>query len=196
MNVKLPHLSRTCSLRTWLAIFTLLLLGACGNNQKSAPQLAVDITPEDTCAVCGMYVYGSPGPRAEAYIQGRKLPLKFDSTRDFLAFVLQPENKRILQHTFVQETANLDWQHPSNAASSFIDASSAWYVAWQPLAGAMGPTLASFAKRTDAVAFVQKYGGEVLDFDQVTPELISLLESSCPAPGTPAYKLAAQCSVK
>lgn len=171
-----------------------LLLAACGNDRSLPPQNATDIEQGDVCAVCGMYIFGSPGPRAEAYVEGRRLPLKFDSTRDFLAYVLQPENQSILQHLFVQDTAVIDWNHPSNSASSFVAARSAYYVAWQPLLGAMGPTLASFAKDQDAQAFVKTHGGQILRFDEITPQLISLLESACPKEGSPALKLAAQCS--
>ena len=171
-----------------------LLLAACGNDRSLPAQNATAIEQGDVCAVCGMYIFGSPGPRGEAYIEGRKLPLKFDSTRDFFAYVLQPENQSILQHLFVQDTASIDWDHPSNAATSFIDARNAWYVAWQPLSGAMGPTLASFAKDHDAQAFVKTHGGQIFRFDEITPQLISLLQSTCPKQGSPAFNLAAQCA--
>jgi copper chaperone NosL len=171
-----------------------LVLAACGNTDRSLPpQHAVAIQPDDVCAVCGMYISHSPGPRGEAYIRGKKSPLKFDSTRDFFAYVLQPENKTRLQHLFVQDTTRIDWEHPTNAADSFIDARTARYVAWQPLHGSMGPTLAPFAKDADAQAFVRKYGGEVLGFDQVTPEMVTLLGDACPAPGTPAFPLVRKC---
>ena len=170
-----------------------LLLAGCGDNQALPPQNAVAIRKDDVCAVCGMYIAGSPGPRGEAYVEGRKLPLKFDSTRDFFAYVLQPENMTRLQHLFVQDSARIDWKHPTNAADSFIDARTAYFVAWHPLPGSMGPTLASFSKQTDAQAFVRDHGGEVLGFHEVIPELISLLGDACPEPGTPAFQLARHC---
>jgi len=36
--------------------------------------------------------------------------------------------------------------------------------------GAMGPTLASFAKKDDAAAFAGEFGGNVLAFQEVTME--------------------------
>lgn len=176
-----------------VVVLVALLLTACESSQAPPPQVAVDIHNGDVCAVCGMYIEAGPGPRGEAYVQGYKVPLKFGSTRDFFAYVLQPENKTRLQQLLVQDSAQINWQHPSNEARTFVDARTAYYVAWQPLGGLMGPTLAPFAKQADAQAFVRKYGGEALGFEQVTPELISLLGDACPAPGTPAFHLARQC---
>ncbi|TAL88630.1 MAG: nitrous oxide reductase [Candidimonas sp.] len=170
-----------------------LSLGGCGNGQQLPPQTAADIRPDDTSAVCGMFITGLPGPRGEAYIEGRTLPLKFGSTRDFFGYILEPEHQQILQHLFVQDSALIDWTHPSNSAATFIDARKAWYVAWQPLPGDMGPTLASFAKRANAEAFVKARGGELLGFDEITPQLILSLASTCPQKGTLAFKLARHC---
>lgn len=38
----------------------------------------------------------------------------------------------------------------------------------------MGPTLASFSSEQDARAFAQKYGGRVLRFDEVKPDMVVL----------------------
>ncbi|WEN14519.1 nitrous oxide reductase accessory protein NosL [Rhodanobacter sp. AS-Z3] len=176
-----------------LAVLVTLLLAACGSNQPPPQQDALDIDKGDACAVCGMYIDAGPGPRGEAWVQGYKAPLKFGSTRDFFAYVLDPENQTRLQQLLVQDSAQINWQHPSNAAATFVDARSAWYVAWQPLTGLMGPTFASFAARQDADAFMRAHGGELLRFSEVTPQLTSLLGSACPVPGSPAAPLAKAC---
>ena len=169
-------------------------LAAYEHDHAPPVQMAVDIQKGDVCAVCGMYIEAGPGPRGEAYVQGDKAPLKFGSTRDFFAYVLQPENKTKLQHLLVQNSVQINWQHPSNTAQTFIDARTAYYVAWQPLSGLMGPTFASFAARKDAEAFVRTHGGEILGFSDVTPELTSLLGYDCPAQGSPAFALAKACN--
>ncbi len=179
---------------TWLLVaLATLLLTACGTSQVPPVQAAIDIHEGDACVVCGMYIGAGPGPRAEAWVQGNKTPLKFGSTRDFFAYVLDPENKTSLQQLLVQDSARINWQRPSNEAQTFVDARAAWYVAWQPLRGLMGPTFASFALRQDADAFVREHGGEVLGFSAVTPELTSLLAYSCPAEGSPAVTLSKGC---
>lgn len=184
---------RSANLEWLLLTLFCLFLSACGSTTALPPQPAADIHKGDTCAVCGMYIDAGPGPRAEAWVQGYKAPLKFGSTRDFFAYVQDPENQTRLQRLLVQDSATIDWQHPSNAAPTFVDARTAWYVAWQPLQGVMGPTFASFAARADAEAFVQARGGEILAFSAVTPKMTSLLDYSCPVKDSPAFGLAKTC---
>ncbi|TPG05479.1 nitrous oxide reductase [Rhodanobacter glycinis] len=180
------------SFRAMALALALALFAGCDGNPAPA-QHAVDIHPDDTCAVCGMYLDGSPGPRAEAWVTGRAKPLMFDSTRDFFAYVLQPENQAELQELFVQDSARIDWQQPAHAAISFIDARRASYVAWQPLPGSMGPTLAPFATRVAAAAFVREHGGAVLGFDEITPALVATLDYRCPSQVAAASGHDSQC---
>jgi len=181
----MPCLPMT-NLRRAVFVLALAVLAGCGGNPAPARH-AVDTHPDDTCAVCGMYLDGSPGPRAEAWINGSAKPLVFDSTRDFFAYVLQPENQSALQELFVQDSARIDWQQPAHAAASFIDARTAVYVAWQPLAGSMGPTLAPFASRAVAETFAREHGGAVLDFAEITPALVATLDYRCPARASGAH---------
>lgn len=172
-----------------------LALAGCAAEHSAQPEPAVAIAPGDVGAGCGMVIDGSPGPRAEAWIDGYTAPLKFGSTRDFFAYVLQPEHRLRVGHLYVQDSAAIDWRQPTDAAASFIAAREAYYVAWQPRLGMMGPTFASFATRSAADAFVARNGGQVLRFRDITPELVGLLEAGCPAPDSPAAALAAGCVV-
>lgn len=162
-----------------VAALAILLLAACERPEGSR-QPPVAIVSGDMSAVSGMYIERYPGPRAEAYLLGAAKPLKFDSTRDFFAYVTRPDIKKRLGAVYVQDTARIEWKHPSNSANSFVNARKAWYVAFQPLMGAMGPTLASFAKRTDTEAFIHTHGGALLRYGQVSSELISNLGYRCP----------------
>lgn len=157
-----------------------IVLAACGK-AASGGEPAVAVPDGAVCAVCGMDLRDAPGPRAQAWVNGASKPLFFDSIRDFFAWVLQPENASNAQALYVQNSALIDWQHPTNAANSFIDARRAYYVAWQPLPGSMGATLAPFANRADAEAFVARHGGAVLGFAEVTPSLVANLASHCPS---------------
>lgn len=170
-----------------------LALAGCQGRQQPTRRAAMAIAPDALSASCGMRIAGSPGPRGEVFVQGRKAPLIFGSTRDLLGYVLQPENQARLDGVYVQDSGRVDWRHPSDAADSFIPASKAYYVAWQTLPGSMGPTLASFADRGQAMAFRQVHGGQVLRYRQITPELVSLLSYECPEAGSPVAALAAQC---
>ena len=182
-----------CGLLRLLVMVSLVLALAGCDKDPAAQQGAVDVHPDDACAVCGMYLDGSPGPRAEAWVRGRAAPLKFDSTRDFFAYVLQPENRQRLQALFVQDSERIDWEHPSGAAASFVDARTAYYVAWQPRAGSMGPTLAPYATHARAEAAAHAHGGEVLAFDAVTTALVATLDYRCPARDAANFSPARQC---
>lgn len=154
-----------------VALVLAVALGGCGGHRTAhRAQPPVPIVPGDVCAVCGMYITHYPGPRGEAYLEGRKGPLKFGSTRDFFAYILQPEHRALLETLYVQDMAATNWRHPHD---HWIDARKAWYVPETARPAAMGPTLASFLHRRDAEAFVRRYGGRVRSFSQVTIELIT-----------------------
>lgn len=173
-----------------LGLAAAVLVAACSKPvEVSEPPLV--IRSDDVCAACGMYIGGEPGPRGEAYVDGDNEVLKFGSTRDFFAYVTQADIGSRLESAYVQDTARIDWAHPTDATDSFVDARQAYYVAWQPLSGEMGPTFASFARRRDAEAFVRSHGGAILRFGQITAALVSALDSRCPAQGSPFSALAA-----
>lgn len=169
------------------------IAAGCGTRTAEDHRPPVEIKDTDTCAVCGMYIKGSTGPRAEAYAGDAPQPLKFESTRDLLAYAVQPDLAAQLGAVYVQDTARIDWQNPGGSPASFTDARTAFYVAWQPLPGGMGPTFASFAKRADAEAFVAAHGGQIMSFDEITPALVSQLQFTCPPPGSALGKLAHGC---
>lgn len=156
-----------------LLIFSLFFAG-CGEPEDAAkdfPPIAIEAG--DECHVCGMSITNFPGPKGEAYLRGKKFPLKFCSTRDLFSYLLQPENQGNVSQIYVHDMGATDWTHPADSA--FVDARTAWFVAEQPLKGAMGPTLASFKNREDAMAFVERHGGEVLRFNEITLEILANL---------------------
>lgn len=163
-------------LRKWLLVWGMLLfIGGCGNSEKapeSRPPVAIG--PGDECHVCGMLITRFPGPKGEVYVRGGSRPLKFCSTRDLFSYLLQPESVGVTQ-IYVHDMGATEWVHPDDNA--FVDARAAWYVVNQPLQGAMGPTLASFKRREDARVFMDKHGGELLRFDDITLELLADLTS-------------------
>ncbi len=175
----------------FLCAFTAaVLLAGCGR-QDHAAQIAVAIQKGDICTSCGMEIGPAPGPRAEAYLAGK--PVKFGSTRDFFAFVTQPDIVHQLGALYVQDTARIDWAHPSGDPKSFVEARAAYYVGWQEEPGEMGPTFASFARQADAEAFRRTHGGVLLRFDQITPDVVTAVSDRCPPVGAPPGILAQTC---
>jgi copper chaperone NosL len=91
----------------------------------------------------------------------------------------QPDVQHLIGSVYVQNVgeSGFNWRHPSNSASSFINARKAWYVANQDVCGSMGPTLAPFLHRSDAVEFSKKHGGQIVRFTQITSRLLKHLKS-------------------
>jgi nitrous oxide reductase accessory protein NosL len=64
------------------------------------------------------------------------------------------------------------------APDSFADATGLTFVVESGVMGGMGPDLHPFSDPDDADAFVSKYGGRTIGFEDITPELIEALTSS------------------
>ncbi|MDT8387298.1 MAG: nitrous oxide reductase accessory protein NosL [Thiogranum sp.] len=160
-----------------LLVLVLLVCGGCEQNAGTDPlqQPPVAIADGDECHVCGMIITRFPGPKGEAYVTRVEQPLKFCSTRDLFAWLLQPETAAVVEQIYVHDMAQTDWTHPDD--TQLIDARGAWYVTGSERTGAMGPTLASFATREAAAAFAEQHGGRLLRFEEITlPVLKSLMD--------------------
>jgi len=155
-----------------LSVLCLFGLSACSETKvESAAVTAITIERSDECHLCGMIIEGFPGPKGGVTHKTDNIARKFCSTRDMFAYYLDPEHKRNVKQLLVHDMSQVPWETPSD--DLFIDARSAWYVSGSSKSGAMGTTLASFAKQSDAFAFSSEFGGEVLNFEQVTPQIIN-----------------------
>ncbi len=163
--------------RTWtLMLVTFLALNGCepGDPETGAVRPPQAIQAHEECHVCGMIITRFPGPKGEALVRRQPQALKFCSTRDLFAWLLQPESAALVEQVYVHDMSDTDWEHPED--TRLIDARQAWYVAGSTGRGAMGPTLASFATAAQAAAFAQSKGGRVLAYGEVTLELLGELE--------------------
>lgn len=156
-------------LQPCLLILLLLILSACDSSRHdSVSHPAVDINRGDECHLCGMSISRFAGPKGEAYVRDNPHVFKFCSTRDLFSYILQPDVKTIVKEIYVNDMGKTDWQKPAMQAGYFTDARTAYYVIDQPLKGAMGHTIASFAKKQDAEIFIKKHGGKLLRFKDIT----------------------------
>lgn len=151
-----------------LALAILGLVAAC--TREPAPPTAQEVTSATTCALDGMLLNDYPGPKAQIHYNDGTTEF-FCDTVEMFSLLLQPESQRRVLAVYTQDMGQADWRQPRG---HWIDARSAWYVQGSKRKGSMGPTLAAFARREDAEAFAGKYGGKVLRFDQVTPEMADL----------------------
>ena len=159
-------------LRLLLLVLPFSLLSGCGeeDEQSAMVRQVVAIESADECHLCGMIISNFPGPKGQLYARGSSGNMKFCSTRDMFAFIVDPENQHNIQQAFVHDMAVTPWDHPEE--DTYIDAKQAFYVIGHGQKGAMGPTLASFAKQADAEAFAAAEGGRVLRFEEITLEVL------------------------
>ncbi len=150
-----------------------LLLAACNEDtpENLAAQTAMAVESGEECHLCGMIITNFPGPKGQLYERGQSNTMKFCSTRDMFAYLLDPEHKHNIQNAFVHDMAVTPWDHPDE--ETYIDARKAWYVVGSTRKGAMGPTLASFSDQASAQAFAERYQGKLYQFDELSLELIS-----------------------
>lgn len=147
----------------------LLSLAACGPTEQ-APIGPVELTPDAACSLDGMLLMDYPGPKAQIhYMQGP--PDFFCDTVEMFSIYLRPEQQKRVRALYVQDMGRADWNSPQDA---WIDARTAFYVKGSGKRGAMGPTLASFAREEDARAFLAQHGGRLYRFEEVTPEMVIL----------------------
>jgi len=143
-------------------------LSAC--NKPAAPVAPQAITAGTSCSLDGMVLSEFPGPKGQIhYATGE--PDFFCDTMEMFSIYLQPEQKKRITGIFTQDMGTTDWEKPKD---NWIDARQAYYVLGSKKNGSMGPTIASFSLHQDAENFTKQFGGKVLKFDQVTPEMADL----------------------
>ena len=145
-----------------------MLLTACSG--KSPPPQPIEPAAGAVCALDGMGLADYPGPKAQIFYD-TGAPEYFCDTVEMFALLLGAEGQRHIRAAYTQDMAKADWTHPQG---HWIDARSAFYVSGSKRQGSMGATFASFAQRADAEAFVAQYGGKVLGFSEVTPDMADL----------------------
>ncbi|ABZ75132.1 NosL family protein [Shewanella halifaxensis HAW-EB4] len=153
-------------------LFLLPLMSACSDSSADATQYTAQAIHEhDRCHLCGMMITKYPGPKGQVHLKEQSIVPKFCSTRDMFNFALQSENKRQIEALFVHDVAATDWEQPKDDA--FTDATQAWYVYGSIKKAVMGPAVASFKNKADAVKFAQEFGGAVLPYEKIDIALLA-----------------------
>lgn len=161
-------MNSTSLTRLTLPLLFVAVLAAC--NKPAEPVMPQEITAGTSCSLDGMTLADFPGPKAQIqYATGN--PDYFCDTMEMFSIYLQPEQKKRITGIFTQDMGKTSWEKPQG---HWIDAKLAFYILGSKKNGSMGPTLASFALQQDAEKFAHEFGGRVLHFDQVTPEMVDL----------------------
>ncbi len=159
-------------LAVWASLGALGGLAACSD--RSGEPLALvplEIGASTTCELDGMLLLDYPGPKGQIHYAGAPAPVFFCDTVELFNTMLQPEQVRKVLAVYVQDMGKADWQQPRG---NWMDAKSGFYVLGSKRHGSMGPTIASFAQESDAKKFAGQWGGKVLRYAEVKPEMVDL----------------------
>lgn len=139
--------------------------------EETAAAAPVDFDAGTACELDGMMLAEYGGPKAQVHFAGVAAPVFFCDTVEMFAMLLRPEQQRAVRAAFVQDMARADWDKPRG---HWFDAKSGLYVVGSKRHGSMGPTIASFAREADAQKFAVQWGGKVLRFGEVRPQMADL----------------------
>lgn len=154
--------------RLTLPLILIALLTAC--SKPLAPATPQEITAGTSCSLDGMTLADFPGPKGQIQYSTSH-PDFFCDTVEMFSIYLQPEQKRHITGVFTQDMAKANWEKPQG---HWIDAKQAFYVLGSKKTGSMGPTLAAFSSQQDADKFAKEFGGQVLNFSQIKPDMVDL----------------------
>lgn len=158
-----------------------LSLSSCSEQEGSPPLKPFALTEEAMGRYCGMNVLEHPGPKGQIILEYVQEAIWFSSARDTLAFTMLPEEPREIAAIYVSDMGKApSWEQPG--ADNWIDAKQAVFVIGSSQRGGMGTQEAvPFSQVSDAEAFAQKHGGQVVDFEEIPPDYI--LGSDTPLEG-------------
>jgi copper chaperone NosL len=146
-------------------------LVACGKPEDAAPPAPVEIGAGTVCELDGMMLAEYGGPKAQVHYAGLAAPVFFCDTVEMFAALLRPEQARAVRAAFVQDMAKADWDKPRG---HWFDARTGFFVVGSKRHASMGPTIVSFVLRDEAQRFAAQWGGKVLAFAEVRPEMADL----------------------
>lgn len=156
-------------------IFLLFFISGC--DQGKQPETIATLQPitlGDECFICGMNIKQFPGPKGQVLLRHGSKPLKFCSTNELFTWLLQPDTSGVLHSAYVHDMAKaLSWDTPND--DHYIEVKKAWYVIGHNKKGAMGASLASFARKEDAEKFQQQSGGQLMRYDDIKMSTLSNL---------------------
>ena len=165
-----PALSRRRLLCAACALPLTALVG-CSKEEGAAALAPAEIGAATTCELDGMMLAEYGGPKAQVHYAGLAAPVFFCDTVEMFSALLRPEQKRTVRAAYVQDMGKADWDKPRG---HWFDAKAGFFVVGSKRHGSMGPTIASFAADADAQAFAGRWGGKVLRFAEVRPEMADL----------------------
>ena len=154
--------------RSWLLVLLILL----GIANSRADEQIIEITKQDRCPVCGMFVYKYPKWVAQIYFNDGSAYF-YDGAKDMFKHIFDTakftpgKTAEMMTRIYVTDYYEVE----------LIDAKSAFYVIGSDVLGPMGHELLPFKDQESAQEFLEDHKGKsILRFQDVTPALIESLD--------------------
>lgn len=148
-----------------------LALFGCDSGDAVQGNRPGEIEAHTTCELDGMLLNDYAGPKAQIFYKGQTAPVFFCDTVELFHTLLTPEQVKPVAAVFVQDMGKAEWAQPRGF---WIEAKSAFYVFGSRRHGSMGPTVASFAHESEAKKFMQEWGGKLLRYADIRPDMVDL----------------------
>ncbi len=156
-----------------------VLAGCLERGEDSAAGLPdpIDLTEGHVCHACGMVIGAHPGVTAQLYPDGDET-LPFDSVREALSYVLDGLSSGELDQVgYVADLSKASYETEvidgvtylwvDTQASVFSPLGSVVYVIDSSARGAMGQEVWPMGEEHDAQAFIDHFGGEIVEPSQL-----------------------------
>jgi len=152
-----------------LGVAVLLLgwvFGTACFSQASETEALAEITGDERCPVCGMFVAKYPSWVAQIRLSDNRVEM-FDGPKDMLVYYFSPKDYGAGGAT-VEEIVVRDYY-----TQKWIDGRSAMYVIGSDVYGPMGHEFVPFETMEAAESFVKDHRGkQILSFSQLNDELV------------------------
>jgi len=147
-----------------------LYLWEVNRDKQTKESKSIQITKDDKCPVCGMFVYKYPKWVAQiVYKDGNSL--SFDGVKDMIKFYSNRskyDKFEILTRKNISEMLVTDYY-----SQKAIDGKKAYFVMGSNVNGPMGEELIPFEEESDAQTFMNEHNGKkIVSFDKITQEKI------------------------
>ena len=166
-----------------------VLAGCLGGDDGELPAASA-IEADDSCEQCGMVLTEHPGPVGQAFYDDH--PDLEDDRATFCSGTCtygwtldEAEEGYDPLVTYLTDYSSADWETLDEGGEAFIsahfdaedqaDVTALSLVAGSDLHGAMGQEIIGFSEAGDAQTFLDTYGGQRLEHEDVTRELVDSL---------------------
>jgi copper chaperone NosL len=160
-----------------------LALSACKDDRSAALPAPQEPGPDAVGTICRMDLAEHTGPKGQVFIKSQDKPLWFSSVRDTFTWLLIDEGTgRQFAAIYVNDMGkSSSWEKPD--AGAWIEARKALFVTGSDRGSDMGGgELVPFSTRALAQEFAGKHGGAVVEYSEITSELLAQTGVAPPGP--------------